>query len=61
LDLFRSTAPYIGGCEYSLLFFFEVLSLKAKEYIKLEDPLVKFSTVPVVEIRLGELLVVVGL
>jgi hypothetical protein len=61
LDLFGSTAPYIGGYEYSLLFFLEVLSLKAKEYIELKDLFVKFSTVPIVEVRLGELLVVVGL
>jgi hypothetical protein len=61
LDLFGSTAPYIGGCEYSLLFFLEVLSLKAKEHIKLEDLFVKFSVVPVVEVRLSELLIVVGL
>jgi hypothetical protein len=61
LDLFGSTAPYIGGYEYSLLFFLEVLSLKAKEYIELEDLFVKFSTVPIVEVRLGELLIVVGL
>jgi hypothetical protein len=61
LDLFRSAAPYIGGYEYSLLFFLEVLSLEAKEYIELEDLFVKFSTVPVVEVRLSELLVVVRL
>jgi hypothetical protein len=61
LDPFGSTAPYIGGYEHSLLFFLEVLSLKAKEYIELEDLFVKFGAVPVVEVRLSELLIVVGL
>jgi hypothetical protein len=61
LDLFGSAAPYIGGYKYSFLFFLKVLSLKAKEYIELENPLVKFSAVPVVEVRLSELLIVVRL